>query len=182
MVLAKIFLASFLVNNIVFVQTLGVCPLFCLSAKTLFSWGLSLTINLIAATAVNWLVYHYLLLPLQLLFLRTLVFLLVVVLLATLTPLLLKTVRSASIIFTVNCAVLGVPLLAINYQYSFVAALIFALGSGLGFLLVAIIFVAIRERLARSPVPASFQGYPIQLITIGLLALVFFGFTKFLGL
>ena len=140
--------------------------------------------------AISWALYHFILAPFNLTFLRTAVFILTIASLVQLEELYLKKMiptlyRSMGIylpLITTNCAILGTAFLAIDYQFNFIEAIIFALGIGCGFSLAIILFAFIRDRMALAPIPRWFKGYPIAFITAALMSLAFLGFTGMFGL
>ncbi|MEO0077078.1 MAG: RnfABCDGE type electron transport complex subunit A [candidate division WOR-3 bacterium] len=184
--LLLIFLAAFIVNNILLMRYIGLCPFFGVSTSLTTAFGMSAAVLfvMLLATWVTWIVYHYLLLPLGLVFLRTATFILVIASLVQFVEMFLKknfkTLYSALGIYlpliTTNCAILAVTFLVINYRYSLLQSTIFAIGTALGFALVIILFSAIRERLEFAPISRAFKGYPIAFISASLVALAFLGF------
>lgn len=184
--LAFILIGALLVNNFVLAQFLGLCPFIGASGQydTAASMGLATTFVLTLAAAASWLLYHGVLVPLDLTYLRIVSFIVVIAGAVQLTELYLKSVSPLLHqllgiylpLITSNCAVLGVALLALQQRLSFAETLVYALGAALGFTLVMVLFAAIRERLVHAAVPAPFQGAPITLISAGILALGFMGF------
>jgi electron transport complex protein RnfA len=189
---ALIFLAAFLVNNIVLMRFLGLCPFFGVSStvETATGMGLAVIFVMTLAAWITWIVFNVVLLPLNLVFLRTAVFILTIASLVQLVEMFLKksyrALYSALGIYlpliTTNCAILGVTFLNIDNKFSFLDGTVFAIGTGFGFTLVIIVFAAIRERLDLAPVNPSLRGYPISFIAAGLMALAFLGFTGLFGL
>jgi len=189
---AKIFLAAFLVNNILLMRFIGLCPFFGVSTALDTSVGMSAAVLFVMLLAawVSWVLYHTLLLPLGLVFLRTAVFILVIAGLVQFVEMFLKkyvrALYSAMGIYlpliTTNCAILAVTFLNIDYQFNLLQATIFAVGTAAGFALVIILFAAIRERLADAPISPSFRGYPIAFVGAALVALAFLGFTALFGI
>lgn len=187
-----IFIAAFIVNNILLMRYIGLCPFFGVSTNLTTAFGMSAAVLfvMLLATWITWLLFYFILLPLDLVFLRTAAFILVIASLVQFLEMFLKknykTLYSAMGIYlpliTTNCAILGTTFLVINYKYSLFHATIFALGTAFGFALVIILFSAIRERLEFAPIPRSFKGYPIAFIAASLVALAFLGFIGFLGL
>lgn len=179
-------LGTALVNNVVLVNFLGLCPFMGVSNKldTAFSMGLATTFVLTLAAASAWLLEHYLLQPLGIGFLRILTFILVIAATVQLTELVIRKFspplhRVLGIflpLITTNCAVLGVALLTIQQDHSLFQSLLYGFGAAAGFTLVMVLFAGLRERLARAQVPALFAGAPIGLIVAGLLSLAFMGF------
>ncbi|MBS4015206.1 MAG: electron transport complex subunit RsxA [Candidatus Latescibacteria bacterium] len=187
-----IFIAAFIVNNIILIRYLGLCPFFGVSTTLTTAFGMSTAclFVMLIATWVTWTIYHFLLLPLDLIFLRTAVFILIIATLVQFVEIFLKknfkALYSAMGIYlpliTTNCAILAVTFLAIDYRFSLILATIFALGNALGFGLVIVLFSAIRERLEFAPLSRSFKGYPIAFIAASLVALAFLGFIGLFGL
>ncbi len=188
----KIFLAAFLVNNIILMRFIGLCPFFGVSTSINTSVGMSAAVLfvMLLASWVSYLLYHLLLFPLGLIFLRTAVFILVIAALVQFVEMFLKryirNLYSAMGIYlpliTTNCAILGVTFLNIDYKFKFLQATVFAFGTALGFALVIIIFAAIRERLEDAPISPAFKGYPIAFISAALVSLAFMGFTALFGI
>ena len=181
-----IILSTVLVNNVVLVQFLGLCPFMGVSNNitTAIGMGLATTFVLVLSAACGWSIEHLILKPLGLGYLRTLCFILVVAATVQFTELYLKKFSQTLYknlglflpLITTNCAVLGVALLTIREEFSFGQSIIYGLGSAIGFSLVMIIFAGLRQRLALANVPGLFQGAPIGLITAGLLSMIFMGF------
>ncbi len=182
-----ILLSAILVNNFVLVQFLGLCPFMGVSNKveTALSMALATTFVLTLAAASSHLVFHYVLAPLGLEYLNIIAFIMVIAALVQFTeimvrhtsPLLYRVLGVFLPLITSNCAVLGVALLNIGAERSFVTALLYGLGAALGFSLVLVLFAAQRERLAAAAIPAPFRGPAIAMVTAGLMALAFMGFT-----
>lgn len=189
---AKIFIAAFLVNNIILMRFIGLCPFFGVSTSLSTSAGMSVAVLfvMLLASWVSWLLYHFLLVPLGLVFLRTAVFILVIAALVQFVEMFIKrnlrNLYSAMGIYlpliTTNCAILGVTFLNIDYKFNLLQATIFALGTAFGFGLAILLFAAIRERLDDAPISPSFQGYPIAFIGAALVSLAFMGFTALFGI
>jgi len=180
-------LSTILVNNFVLVQFLGLCPFLGVSRKlsSATSMGLATTFVLTLASVSSYLLYHYLLIPLELEYLRTLSFIIVIAVVVQLTEILLHYFspslhRSLGLylpLITTNCAVLGVALLNIQAEHTLLESLLFGIGTAFGFTLVLVLFAALRERIDAADVPKPFQGASIGLITAGLMAMSFMGFT-----
>lgn len=189
---AKIFIAAFLVNNIILMRFIGLCPFFGVSTSLNTSAGMSIAVLFVMLLAawVSWVLYHFLLIPLGLVFLRTAVFILVIAALVQFVEMFLKrnlrNLYSAMGIYlpliTTNCAILGVTFLNIDYKFNLLQAMIFALGTAFGFGLAILLFAAIRERLDDAPISPSFKGYPIAFIGAALVSLAFMGFTALFGI
>ncbi len=177
---------AILVNNFVLVQFLGLCPFMGVSNKLETAIGMSsaTTFVLTLASIVSWVTYEWLLLPLGLEYLKTISFILVIAVVVQFTemvvrkssPMLYKVLGVFLPLITTNCAVLGVALINIKKQHSFLESAFYGFGAALGFSLVLILFAAMRERLAVADVPAPFKGAAIGMITAGLMSLAFMGF------
>lgn len=182
-----LFVGTVLVNNFVLVKFLGLCPFMGVSGKleTAIGMGMATTFVLTLAAACSYLVNQYILLPLDLTYLRTLSFILVIAVVVQFTemvvhktsPTLYRLLGIFLPLITTNCAVLGVALLNINEQHNFMQSLVYGFGAALGFSLVLVLFAAMRERLAGADVPAPFKGAALAMITAGLMSLAFMGFT-----
>jgi electron transport complex protein RnfA len=180
-------LGVILVNNVVFTQYLGLCPFMGVGGRLETALGMSaLTILVLTLASIfNYLLYHYLLLPFDLTFLRTIVFLVVIATLVNfvemlvhkVAPLLHQRLGIFLPLITANSAILGVILLSTDHANDFLEAVLFGCGAAVGFSLALVLFAALRERLAMSEVPMPFQGSAITLITAGLMALAFMGFS-----
>ncbi|MDG1773087.1 MAG: electron transport complex subunit RsxA [Oceanicoccus sp.] len=179
-------IGAILVNNFVLVQFLGLCPFMGVSNKLETAIGMSsaTTFVLTLASIVSWMTYEWLLLPLGLEYLKTISFILVIAVVVQFTemvvrktsPILYKVLGVFLPLITTNCAVLGVALLNINKQHTFVESALYGFGAALGFSLVLVLFAAMRERLAVADVPDPFKGAAIGMITAGLMSLAFMGF------
>ncbi|KAA1193619.1 electron transport complex subunit RsxA [Photorhabdus heterorhabditis] len=182
-----LFVGTVLVNNFVLVKFLGLCPFMGVSKKleTAIGMGFATTFVMTLASVCSWLVNTFILLPLDLIYLRTLSFILVIAVVVQFTELVVRKTsptlyRLLGIflpLITTNCAVLGVALLNINQSHDFLQSAIYGFGAAAGFSLVMVLFAAIRERLAVADVPAPFRGSSIGLITAGLMSLSFMGFS-----
>lgn len=184
-------LGTALVNNVVLVRFLGLCPFMGVSNKldTALGMGLATAFVLTLSSAAGWIVDHFILTPLDIGFLRILSFILVVAAVVQFTemvirkysPLLHRVLGIFLPLITTNCAVLGVALLNVQEQNTFVESIVYGLGSAIGFTLVMVLFAGLRERLAVANIPAPFSGTPIAFITAGLLSLAFMGFSGLPG-
>ncbi|CNG56554.1 Na(+)-translocating NADH-quinone reductase subunit E [Yersinia enterocolitica] len=182
-----LFVGTVLVNNFVLVKFLGLCPFMGVSKKleTAIGMGLATTFVLTLASVCAWMVNSFILLPLGLVYLRTLAFILVIAVVVQFTELVVRKTSPALYrllgiflpLITTNCAVLGVALLNINQSHNFMQSTVYGFSAAAGFSLVMVLFAAIRERLAVADVPAPFRGSSIALITAGLMSLAFMGFT-----
>ncbi len=181
--------ACIFVNNAVFNQVYGICPFLGVSKKTDQALGMGVAVIFVmtAATAVTWPIYHYVLAPLSVTYLQTIVFILVIAALVQFLETVLKKYipalhKSLGIylpLITTNCAVLGVTVDSISASYSFVASLFAAVGSGVGFLVAMLLFAGVRSRVDDADVPKSWKGLPI---TLGAAAIVSLSFRGFSGL
>lgn len=179
-------LGTVLVNNVVLVRFLGLCPFMGVSTRlsTSLAIGAATTFVMTIGAASSWLLEHWLLQPLGIGFMRIMAFILVIavavqfteIVLRKTSPVLYKALGIYLPLITTNCAVLGVPLIAVREDFDFLRSTVFGFGSAVGFSMVMIIFAGLRERLALAQVPAVFAGAPIAFITAGLLAMVFMGF------
>lgn len=176
-----------LVNNFVLVQFLGLCPFMGVSSRTETAIGMSFATVFVMtlASLLSYLVTTYLLVPLDLEYLTTMSFILVIAVVVQFTEMVVHK-TSASLyrllgiflpLITTNCAVLGVALLNLRLQHSFFESIIYGFGAALGFSLVLVMFSAMREKLANADVPGPFKGTAIAMITAGLMSLAFLGFT-----
>jgi electron transport complex protein RnfA len=182
-----LFISTVLVNNLVLVKFLGLCPVMGVSNQlnAAVGMGLATTFVLTLTSVCSWMIEHWLLIPLQIEFLRILFFILVIAAVVQFTeavvrkaaPVLHKSLGIYLPLITTNCAVLGVALLNTRENHSFLQSLIYGFGSAAGFFLVMVIFAGLRERLALADVPENFSGAPIGLVTAGLLSLAFMGFS-----
>ncbi|ALG66537.1 electron transport complex subunit RsxA [Beggiatoa leptomitoformis] len=181
-----IFISTVLVNNFVLVKFLGLCPFMSVSSKleTAVGMGLATTFVLTLSAVCSYLVDVLLLVPLDLLFLRTITFIVVIAVVVQFTemvihktsPLLYQSLGIFLPLITTNCAVLGVALLNVQTQHSFLQSSVYGFGASIGFSLVLVLFAAMRERIAVADVPALFKGAPIALITAGIMSMAFMGF------
>jgi len=179
-------LGTALVNNVVLVKFLGLCPFMGVSNKldSALGMGFATTFVLTLAAAASWMLERFILAPLDLGFLRILTFILVIAAVVQFTELVVRKMSPALYqvlgiflpLITTNCAVLGVALLNVQQQHSFLQSLLYGFGSALGFTLVMVMFAGLRERLALMQVPAAFAGAPIGFIVASLLSLAFMGF------
>ncbi len=185
--LALILVATILVNNFVLVQFLGLCPFMGVSRKLETAAGMALatTFVLTLSSVLGYLINALILLPLGLEYLRTISFILAIAAVVQFTeivvrktsPLLYQVLGIFLPLITTNCAVLGVALLNVQHQHSFISSAVYGAGAALGFSLVLVLFAALRERIAVADVPEPFRGAGIALITAGLMSLAFMGFT-----
>ena len=182
-----ILLTTIFVNNFVMVQFLGLCPFMGASQKLDGAFGMAAatTFVLTLASAISFMVEHYVLVPLGLDYFRIIAFILVIAALVQFAemviratqPLLHQVLGIFIPLITTNCAVLGVALLNARQSRSFFDSVFFGLGAALGFSMLLILFAAMRERMDEADIPAPFRGTAINMITAGLLSLAFMGFT-----
>ncbi len=185
---ALILISTILVNNIVLVKFLGLCPFMGVSSKleTAIGMGLATTFVLTLSSISSYLINEYLLAPLGLEFLRTISFIFVIAVVVQFTelvvhktsPLLYQVLGIFLPLITTNCAVLGVALLNVQDGNNFIESGLYGFGAAIGFSLVLVIFASMRERIDVADVPAPFQGAAIGLITAGLMSMAFMGFAS----
>ena len=181
-----ILMSSVLVNNYVLARFLGICPFLGVSKKLgqATGMGVSVIFVMLIATLVTWPIQHYVLDPMNLGYMQTIVFILVIAALVQFVEIVLKKFmpalhKSLGVylpLITTNCAVLGVTINNITDGYNFVESLVSSLGVGLGFLLAMVLFAGVRSRLDESDVPECFKGLPVTLIAASFVSLAFFGF------
>ncbi len=185
--LLSITLGAILANNFIFSQFLGCCPFLGVSKKleTAMGMGLAVTFVMGLASAVCFVVNKYILIPLDLAYMQTVAFILVIASLVQFIEMFLQKAMPALYtalgvylpLITTNCAVLGVVLLNVQNGYNFIESVVYGITGGLGFLLAIVLFASIRERLVFADYPKCWDGFPIALITAGLMALAFMGFS-----
>lgn len=186
--LLSITLGAILANNFIFSQFLGCCPFLGVSKKvdTAVGMGVAVTFVMGLASAVCFVVNKYILIPLDLAYMQTVAFILVIASLVQFIEMFLQKAMPALYtalgvylpLITTNCAVLGVVLLNVQNGYNFIESVVYGITGGLGFLLAIFLFAAIREQLeVSSENPKAFDGFPIALVTAGLIALAFMGFS-----
>ncbi len=194
--LISVFLAAILTENYVLSKFLGICPFLGVSKKINTAVGMSaaVTFVMVLATAVTYPIYQYLLVPNELDYLQTIVFILIIAGLVQLVEIVLKKYipslyQSLGVylpLITTNCAILGVTMLVLQkvdtttaYTYTYGHALVNALGAGVGFLVAMVMFAGVRSRLETADIPKSLKGLPITLVSASLVALSFLGFSGF---
>jgi H+/Na+-translocating ferredoxin:NAD+ oxidoreductase subunit A len=181
-----IVLGAVLVNNVVLVKILGLCPFMGVSKKleTAYGMGAATTFVLTVATGASYVIDHVLLIPFGLEYLRTLSFIVTIAAIVQLTemviaktsPVLQQVLGIYLPLITTNCAVLGVPLLNVSLKHNFFESLLYGMGSAVGFSLVLVLFAGMRERFEAADVPLYFKGVAIAMVTAGLMSLAFMGF------
>ncbi len=187
-----ILIGGLLVNNFVLSQFLGICPFLGVSKKLNGAVGMSLAVIfvMLMATAATWPIYWLLLVPRDLGYLQTIVFILIIAALVQLVEIVLKRFvpplhKALGIylpLITTNCAVLGVTILNIDEGYTFAESLVNSLGAGLGFLLAMVMFAGVRERLEGADIPKGLRGLPSTLVAASIVSVSFLGFQGLLGL
>ena len=181
-----ILLSAVFINNYVLSRFLGICPFLGVSKKLDSATGMSLAVIfvMLLSTAVTWPIQYYLLNPNNLGYLQTIVFILVIAALVQLVEIVLKRYipslhQSLGVylpLITTNCAVLGVTILNIDENYTFIEAMVHSLGSGLGFFLAMVMFSGVRSKIEGADVPESFKGLPVTLVAASITSLSFLGF------
>ena len=185
--LILIIIVAIFVNNVVLAQFLGICPFLGVSKKvdTASGMGMAVTAVLVVATIVTYLIQVYVLNAFGLEYLQTIAFILVIAALVQMIEIILKRTMPALYqalgvflpLITTNCCILGVAILVIQKDYDLLEGVVYALSTGLGFLLAMVLFAGLREQLDLADVPKAFRGVPIALVTAGLLAMAFMGFS-----
>lgn len=184
--LFAISLNAILAENFILVKFLGICPFMGVSKKldTSLGMGLAVIFVMALASAATWAVNEFLLVPLSLAYMQTVVFILVIAALVQFVEMFLQKALPALYqalgiylpLITTNCAVLGVALLNVERGYGFIESVVYAVTAGIGFLIAIVIFASLRERLEYADYPAAFEGFPIALVTAALLSIAFMGF------
>ncbi|MFI3330989.1 MAG: electron transport complex subunit RsxA [Rikenellaceae bacterium] len=182
-----IIISAIFVNNIVLAQFLGICPFLGVSSKveTSLGMGAAVTFVMAIASAVVYLIQYYILVPLEIEFMQTIVFILVIASLVQMVEIILKKVSPALYqalgiflpLITTNCAVLGVAIMLVQKEFNLGESVVFAVATAIGFSLALVLFAGMRERLEIEDTPKAMRGVPIALITAGLLAMAFMGFS-----
>ena len=185
--LLSITLGAILANNFIFSQFLGCCPFLGVSKKvdTAVGMGVAVTFVMGLASAVCYVVNQFILVPLDLAYMQTVAFILVIASLVQFIEMFLQKAMPSLYtalgvylpLITTNCAVLGVVLLNVQNNYNFISSVVYGITGGLGFLLAIVLFASIRERLVFADYPKCWDGFPIALVTAGLMALAFMGFS-----
>ena len=182
-----IIIGAIFVNNVVLAQFLGICPFLGVSSKVETSMGMGAAVTFVMALSslVTWLIQTYVLVPLGIEYMQTIVFILVIAALVQVVEIVLKKVSPSLYqalgiflpLITTNCAVLGVAIAMIQKEYTLLQGVVFNVSTALGFGLALVIFAGLRERIEFEEAPKAFQGVPIALITASILAMAFMGFT-----
>ena len=182
-----IIIGAIFVNNVVLAQFLGICPFLGVSSKVETSLGMGAAVTFVMALSaiVTWLIQTYVLVPLGIEYMQTIVFILVIAALVQMVEIVLKKVSPSLYqalgiflpLITTNCAVLGVAILMIQKEFSLLQGVVYNVATALGFALALVIFAGLRERIEFEEAPKAFQGVPIALITASILAMAFMGFS-----
>lgn len=182
-----IIIGAIFVNNIVLAQFLGICPFLGVSNKveTSLGMGAAVTFVMTIAAVVAYLLQYYVLVPLGIEYMQTIVFILVIAALVQMVEIILKKISPALYqalgvflpLITTNCAVLGVAILLIQKEFALLQSVVFAISTAIGFTVALVLFAGLRERLELEDVPKAMKGVPIALITAGILAMAFMGFS-----
>lgn len=183
----SIFITAIFVNNIVLTQFLGICPFLGVSKKidSALGMGAAVTFVMTISTIVTYLIQTYLLTPFGLTFVQTIIFILVIAALVQMLEIIMKKVSPALYqalgvflpLITTNCTILGVAILVIQKNFNLMESVVFTISTALGFTLALVLFAGIREQLSMTKIPKAMAGIPIALITAGLLAMAFMGFS-----
>ena len=183
----SIIITAIFVNNIVFSQFLGICPFIGVSKRISSATGMGAAVTFVIAlaTVATWLLQEYLLVPLELQYMQTIVFILVIAFLVQMLEIIMKKVMPSLYqalgvflpLITTNCAVLGVAITVVQRQYSLLESITYSISTAIGFALALVIFAGIREQLELTNVPKAMRGVPIALISAGLRAMAFMGFS-----
>ncbi|MCI4624846.1 MAG: hypothetical protein L3V56_13780 [Candidatus Magnetoovum sp. WYHC-5] len=190
--LFELFISASLINNFVFTRFLGLCIFFGVSKKMETAVGMSVTFTavMVISAALSWLIYNYVMIPLDITFLKIVVFIGIIAtfvqasdtIMRKITPGLYYKLGVYLALISTNCIILAVPLINAGEKYTFMTSLVFGLGSGIGFALALVIMASIREKLELADVPRPFAGLPIAFITTALIALAFTGFAGMITL
>ena len=182
-----IIIGAIFVNNVVLAQFLGICPFLGVSSKVETSLGMGAAVTFVMALSavVTWLLQTYILVPLSIEYMQTIVFILVIAALVQMVEIVLKKVSPSLYqalgiflpLITTNCAVLGVAILMIQKEFSLLQGVVYNVATAVGFALALVIFAGLRERIEFEEAPKAFQGVPIALITASILAMAFMGFS-----
>ncbi len=181
--LISLFITAFLTENVILTKFLGICPFVGTSnkEKKALGMGIAIVIVTVISSILSYLIYKFILIPTNTTYLTTIMFILIIASLVQITEIILKNkmpklYKELGIylpLITTNCSVLGTVLLGISNDFNLLEVLVFSFGSSLGFLTILYIFSTIRTRLESANVPKSFKGFPIALITISIIALIF---------
>ena len=183
-----IIIGAIFVNNVVLAQFLGICPFLGVSSKVETSMGMGAAVTFVMAIAavVAWLIQAYVLVPLDIVYMQTIVFILVIAALVQMVEIVLKKLSPALYqalgiflpLITTNCAVLGCVLLNVENSYNFIESIVNTLGIGIGFMLAMVLFAGVRSKMETVEFPKSFQGVPITLVAASIVSMSFMGFAS----
>ena len=183
----SIIVTAIFINNIVLAQFLGICPFLGVSGKTdsALGMGAAVTFVITLSTAVTWCLQTYVLVPLNLEFLQTILFILVIASLVQMLEIIIRKIAPAMYdalgvflpLITTNCAVLGVAILVVQKGFTLMESVVYGISTSIGFTLALFLFAGIREQLAVTLVPKGMKGVPLALISAGILAMAFMGFS-----
>ncbi len=182
-----IIISAIFVNNIILAQFLGICPFLGVSSKVSTSMGMGMAVTFVMAISsiVVYLLQHYVLVPLGIEYMQTIVFILVIAALVQMVEIILKKVSPALYsalgvflpLITTNCAVLGVAILLVQREMSLFESIVFAISSAVGFTLAIVLFAGLREKMELHDSPNAMRGVPLALVVAGILAMAFMGFS-----
>jgi electron transport complex protein RnfA len=188
----ELIIAASLINNFVFTRFLGLCIFFGVSKRMETAVGMSITFTavMMVSSALSWIIFTYIMVPLDITFLKIIIFIGIVAgfvqasdtIMRKIAPALFYKLGIYLALISTNCIILAVPLINAGEKYNFIESIAFAFGSGLGFALALVIMASIRERLELADVPAPFKGLPVAFIVAGLIALAFAGFSGLITL
>lgn len=180
-------IGAIFVNNVIFTKFLGICPYLGVSKKIDTALGMSMAVAFVLtlAGAITYIIQYYILIPVNIAYLQTIVFILVIAALVQFVEIVMKKVAPALYkalgiylpLITTNCAILGIAILSVQSHFNFIMTVVFSFSSAIGFGVALILFAGIREALDTREVPKVFTGSPIALIIAGILAMAFMGFS-----
>ena len=186
--LFAVVIGAIFVNNVVLSQFLGICPFLGVSSKVDTSLGMGMAVTFVMALSsiVTWALQNYILVPFDIVYMQTIVFILVIAALVQMVEIVLKKVSPSLYqalgiflpLITTNCAVLGVAIIAVQKDFDLLTTVVYSVSIAVGFAIALVLFAGIRERLETEDVPEGMRGVPIALITAGLLAMAFMGFAN----
>jgi electron transport complex protein RnfA len=188
----ELVISASLINNFVFTRFLGLCIFFGVSKRMETAVGMSITFTavMMISSALSWIIFSYIMVPLGITFLKIIIFIGIVAGFVQASDTIMRKVAPALFyklgiylaLISTNCIILAVPLINAEEKYNFIESIAFAFGSGLGFALALVIMASIRERLELADVPAPFKGLPVAFIVAGFIALAFAGFSGLITL
>jgi electron transport complex protein RnfA len=179
---------AILIENLILMKFLGICPFIGLSRNKRSAIGISIALIFVmtVSSIISYFIYYKVLVPYDIEYLKTIVFILLIATFVQLTEIIIKSISKTLVntlgiylpLLTTNCAILGVALINVNSNYNLLEVIVYSISSALGFMLVMYIFACLRERINRAPVPKSFKGLPIAFITAAILSMIF---TQYIG-